>query len=129
MRIKRIWKLYKELRGLRKKVVALNNNLEYANLELKQRNSLITFLEERLRQKAAVDVPYSTMSFVVPNLYMVEKVMSPTDLGRRPRAEYITKRLTDEMKVKLFDDLAEQGYIRKTRDDEVGEVYEIKVVR
>ena len=126
---KRIWKLYKELRDLRKRVSALNNSLERANLELKQRNSLITFLEERLRQKAAVDVPYSTMSFVVPNLYMTEKLMSPTDLDRIPRAEYITKRLTNDMKVKLFDDLAEQGYIRKTRDDEVGEVYEIKVVR
>ena len=109
--------------------MALNNNLEYANHEIKQRNYLITFLEERLRLKAAVDTPYSTMSFVVPNLYMVEKIMSPTDLDRRPRAECITKRLTDGMKVKLFDDLAEQGYIRKTRDDEVGEVYEIKVVR
>ena len=126
---KRIWKLYKELRDLRKRVVALNYSLEYANHEIKQRNSLINFLEERLRQRAAVDVPYSTMSFVIPNLYMVEKVMSPTDLDRRPRAEYITKRLTDELNVKLFDDLAEQGYIRKTKDDEVGEVYEIKVVR
>ena len=126
---KRIWKLYKELRDLRKRVVALNNSLEYANHEIKQRNYLITFLEERLRQRAAVDVPYSTMSFIVPNLYMTEKLMSPTDLDRRPRAEYITKRLTNDMKVKLFDDLAEQGYIHKTRDDEVGEVYEIKVVR
>lgn len=126
---KRIWKLYKELRNLRTRVVALNNILESANRELKQRNSFITFLEERLMQKNAIDVPYSTMSFVVPNLYMVEKVMSPTDLDRRPRAEYITKRLTNEMKVILFDDLVEQGYIRKTRDDEVGEVYEIKVVR
>lgn len=129
MRIKRIWKLYKELRDLRIRVVALNNSLEQANHEIKQRNSFITFLEERLRQRAAVDVPYSTMSFVVPNLYMVEKIMSPTDLDRRPRVEYITKRLTNEMKIKLFDDLAEQGYIRKARDDEVGEVYEIKVVR
>ena len=126
---KRVWKLYKELRDLRKRVVALNNCLESANREIKTRNSFITFLEERLRQKAVVDVPYSTMSFVIPNMYMVEKIMSPTDLDRRPRAEYITKRLTDEMKIKLFDDLAEQGYIRKTRDDEVGEVYEIKVVR
>lgn len=126
---KRIWKLYKELRDLRKQVVVLHNSLTSANNEIESRNSLITFLMERLRQKAAVDVPYSTMSFVVPNLYMVEKLMSPTDLDRRPRAEYITERLTNEMKVKLFDDLAEQGYIRKTRDDVSGEVYEIKVVR
>ena len=126
---KRIWKLYKELRDLRKRVVALNNCLESANREIKTRNSFITFLEERLRQRAAVEVPYSTMSFVVPNLYKLEKVLSPTFLDTKPRAEYLTRQLTNEMKVKMFDDLAEQGYIRKTRDDEVGEVYEIKVVR
>lgn len=126
---RRIWKLYKELRDLRKQVVALHNSLTSANLELKQRNSLITFLEEQLRQKAAVDVPYNTMSFVVPNLYMVKSVMLPIDLDRNSRAEYLTRQLTNEMKVKLFDDLAEQGYIRKTRDDEFGEVFEIKVVR
>ena len=126
---KRIWKLYKELRDLRKQVVALHNSLTSANLELKQRNSLITFLEERLRQKAAVDVPYNTMSFVVPNLHMVDSVMSPIDLDRSLRAEYLTRQFTNGMKVKLFDDLAEQGYIRKTRDDEFGEVFEIKVVR
>ena len=43
---KRIWKLYKELRDLRKRVEALNNSLEYANHEIKQRNYLITFLED-----------------------------------------------------------------------------------
>lgn len=126
---KRIWKLYKELRSLRCEVKAYQHSLDDAWLEIKQRNSMITFLEERLRQKKETEVPYSTMSFVVPNMYMVEKLMSPTDLDRRPRAEYITRRLTDEMKIKLFNDLAEQGYIRKTRDDKVGEVYEIKVVR
>lgn len=126
---KRIWKLYKELRSLRYEVKAYQHSLDDAWLEIKQRNSMITFLEERLRQKKETEVPYSTMSFVVPNLYMTEKLMSPTDLDRIPRAEYITRRLTDEMKIKLFNDLAEQGYIRKTRDDEVGEVYEIKVVR
>jgi hypothetical protein len=109
--------------------VVLNNSLEYANHEIGQRNSLINFLEERLRQRAAVEVPYSTMSFVVPNLYKLDAVLSPTLLDSKPRAEYLTRRLTNEMKVKLFDDLADQGYIRKTRDDEVGEVYEIKVVR
>ena len=126
---KRIWKLYKELRSLRYEVKTYQHSLDDAWLEIKQRNSMITFLEERLRQKAAVDVPYSTMSFTIPNLYKLENVISPTFLDPKPRAEYLTRQLTNEMKVKLFDDLAEQGYIRKTRDDETGEVYEIKVVR
>lgn len=118
-RIERIWKLYKELRMLRKKVKTLESDLEFSN---KRFNALYY-------EKTHQQVSYSTMSFLVPNLYKVEKLISPTDLDRRPRAEYITRQLTDEMKVKLFDDLAEQGFIRKTRDDEIGEVYEIKVVR
>ena len=126
---KRIWKLYKELRSLRCEVKAYQHSLDHARLEIKQRNSMITFLEERLRQKKETEVPYSTMSFIVPNLYRLESIMSPTFLDCKPRAEYLTKRLTNEMKIKLFDDLVEQGYVRKTRDDETGEVYEIKVVR
>ena len=41
---KRVWKLYKELRDLRKQVVVLHNSLTSANNEIKQRNSLIKFL-------------------------------------------------------------------------------------
>ena len=126
---KRIWKLYKELRSLRCEVKAYQNSLDDAWLEIKQRNSLITFLEERLRQKKETEVPYSTMSFIVPNLYGVESLIAPRYLDTKPRAEYLTKILTDQMKLKLFDDLIQQGYIQKTRDDETGEVYEIKVVR
>lgn len=126
---KRIWKLYKELRSLRCEVKAYQHSLDNANLELKQRNSLICFLEEQLRQKRETEVPYNTMSFIVPNLYRLESIISPTFLDCKPRAEYLTKRLTNEMKIKLFDDLIEQGYVRKTRDDNTGEVYEIKVVR
>lgn len=126
---KRIWRVLKLCRELQRENKGLRNSLEEARNEVKQRNSLITFLEESLRTKASVEVPYSTMSFIVPNLYLMEATIRPTTLDRRPQAEYMTKKLTDEMKVKLFDDLLEQGYVRKTRDNKDGEVYEIKVVR
>jgi hypothetical protein len=126
---KRIWRVLKLNRELRKENKGLRNSLEEARNEIKQRNSLLTFLEERLREKARVDVPYSTMSFVIPNLYLMETTISPISLDRRPRAEYMTKKLTNEMKIKMFDNLFEQGYISKTRDTKDGEVYEIKVVR
>lgn len=126
---KRIWRILKLCRELQSENKGLRNSLEEARNEVKQRNSLITFLEERLREKASVEVPYSTMSFIIPNLYFMEATISPTHLDSRPRAEYLTRKLTNEMKIKLFDDLFEQGYIRKTRDTKDGEVYEIKVVR
>lgn len=125
-RIRRVLKLCRELRSENK---GLRNSLEEARNEIKQRNSLLTFLEERLRLKASIEVPYSTMSFIIPNLYLMEATLKPTTLDSRPQAEYMTRKLTDEMKVKMFNDLFEQGYIRKTRDTKDGEVYEIKVVR
>ncbi len=122
----RVLKLCRQLRSENK---GLRNSLEESRNEVKQRNSLITFLEERLREKASIDVPYSTMSFIIPNLYLMEAILNPTTLDSRPKAEYMTRKLTDEMKVKMFNDLFEQGYIRKIRDTKDGEVYEIKVVR
>ena len=126
---KRIWRVLKLCRELRSENKGLRNSLEEVRNEIKQRNSLLTFLEERLREKASIEVPYSTMSFIIPNLYLMEATLKPTTLDSRPQAEYMTRKLTDEMKVKMFNDLFEQGYIRKTRDTKDGEVYEIKVVR
>ena len=126
----RTLKLCRELRSENK---GLKNSLEEAWNEVKQRNSMITFLEERLREKASIDVPYSTVSFIIPNLYYLEATMGPimgsSHLDSRPQAEYMTGELTNEMKIKLFNDLFEQGYIRKTGDNKDREVYEIKVVR
>ena len=126
---KTIWKLYKELRNLRNYKKDSKKTVEYLSLEIERKNHLITFLQEQLRLKRETEMSYSTMSFIVPNLYRVESLIAPRYLDTKPRAEYLTKILTDQMKLKLFDDLIQQGYIQKTRDDATGEVYEIKVVR
>lgn len=115
----RIWKLYKEVRSLRRKVKTLENDLAYSNRRF---NTL--YFEKTQQEKS-----YNTMSFMLPNLYALEREMGPVDVYSHPKAEYFSRRLSDEMKIKMFDDLAEQGYIRKTRDDGFGEVFEIKVVR
>ena len=127
MKIKRIWKLYKELRGLRSKVVALQNNLAYARYEVQQRNELISFLEkERLHKQL---YPYDTKTIVIPNMYGFEYVQDPRYIDTKPRAEYLMKRMTDTAKLKLVDDLIREGYIKKVHDDEMCEMYEVKVVR
>ena len=115
----RIWKLYKEVRSLRRKVKTLEIDLSYSNRRF---NTLYY-------EKTQKENPYNTMSFILPNMYALEREMCPVDIYSRPRAEYFSRRLSDNMKIKLFDDLAEQGYIRKTRDDSFGEVFEIKVIK
>ena len=115
----RIWKLYKEVRSLRRKVKTLENDLAYSNRRFN------TLYYEKTQQEK----PYNTMSFILPNMYVLEREIGPVDMYSRPRVEYFSRKLSDGMKIKLFDDLAEQGYIRKTRDDGFGEVFEIKVVK
>lgn len=117
-KFKRFWKLYDELRRLRKKVETLEEDLGQANRRY-------NFLLQEVKQ----ELPVSTMSVMIPNLYTMEGVLGYKDMDSRPRAEYVTKRMTDKMKIKLVDDLFNQGFIRKVRDDEYGEVYEVKLVR
>lgn len=125
---KRIWKLYKELRSLRSEVVGLKNALKSAQNEVQQRDEFIQFLEkERLHKQM---YPYDTKQIIIPNMYRLETmVTNPRDLNNRPKAEFLMRELTDTAKIKIIDDLIHQGYIRKVSDDEIAEIYEIKVVR
>jgi hypothetical protein len=61
-------------------------------------------------------------------MYSVESCFNRYYSDERPRAEYIQKRMSESMKLKLVDDLFEQGFIRKVKDDINGEIYEIKCV-
>ena len=58
MKIKRIWKLYKELRSLRHEVISLRNSLTSARHEIQQRNEFINFLEKERTHKQMY--PYDT---------------------------------------------------------------------
>ena len=118
MKIKKIWELYKELRSLRRKVKVLEADLHSANM----RYNTLFF-------KQSQEVPFNTMSIMIPNVHHLEAVFGDRDMYCRPRADYVHKRMTDQMKIKLVNDLVEQGYVRLVEDNEIGEIYEIKVVR
>lgn len=119
MKLKKIWKLYKELRRLRRKVKVLEADLSRIN---RQYNTLLFY-------KQSTEVPFSTMTITMPNMYHIEHEYHLCDTSRRPIADHIYKRMSDQMKIKLVDDLFEQGYIRKVRDEALCESYEVKVVR
>lgn len=117
MKVKRFWELYKELRLLRNRVKLLENSLCQAN---RNYNNLL-FIKAR-------DVPYSTISIMIPNMYNVNQCFYRPYIDDLPRAEAVQKRMSDKMKLKLVDDLFEQGFIRKVQDNIDGEIYEIKCI-
>ena len=125
---KRIWKLYKEVRRLRKKVKILEVDCGEAN-----RDKMIAFQEvamwRQYIQEHKMQLPYDTVRIIIPNMYGFETIMDPRGIDNRPKAEFLTKRMTDTAKIHVMDDLITQGYFRKVRDDIDAEIYEIKVVR
>ena len=128
MRIKRIWKLYKELRRLRNKVKTLEADCSKANYD-----RMMAFQEVNMwrqyEQERKVQLPYDTVHIIIPNMYGFETIMAPGDIYHRPKAEFLMKRMTDAGKIHVMEDLIAQGYFRKVRDDRDAEIYEIKVVR
>ena len=72
---------------------------------------------------------YLILSIMIPNMYGCEFVQDPQYADTGLRAEHLMKQLTETAKIKIADDLIQHGYIRKVSDDEMFEVYEIKVVR
>jgi len=59
---------------------------------------------------------------MIPNIHSIEVYYGLRDVSRRPVANYIHQRMSDQMRIKLVDDLSKQGYIRKVQDDDVMEV-------
>lgn len=125
---KRIWKLYKEVRRLRRKVKTLEADCGKANYD-----KMIAFQEvahwRQYVQDNKVQLPYDTMHIIVPSMYGFETIMDPTRIDHKPRAEFLMKRMTDDAKIHVMDDLMAQGYFKKVRDDAFAEIYEIKVIR
>lgn len=125
---KRIWKLYKEVRRLRNKVKTLEADCSRANYD-----RVVAFQEaaqwRQYIQDSKVQLPYNAIQIMIPNMYGFETILDPTKIDRKPRAEFLMKRMTDTAKIHVMDDLISQGFFRKVRDDEFSEIYEIKVVR
>lgn len=125
---KRIWKLYKEVRRLRNKVKTLEADCSRANYD-----RTVAFQEvaqwRQYIQDSKVQLPYNAIQIMIPNMYGFETILDPTKIDRKPRAEFLMKRMTDTAKIHVMDDLIAQGFFRKVRDDEFSEIYEIRVVR
>lgn len=128
---KRVWKLYEEVRRLRRKVKTLEADCGEANYKF---NIAVQEIHQ-WRQLYQDDIyrkelqPYDRLSIMIPNMYGCEFVQDPRYADTELRAEHLVKRLTETAKIKIVDDLIQHGYLRKIRDGEMCEVYELKVVK
>lgn len=127
----RVWKLYKEVRRLRRKVKTLEADCGEANykfnIAMQEIHQWRQLYEDDTRRKELQ--PYDRLAIMIPNMYGCEFVQDPRYADTGLRAEHLMKRLTETAKIKIADDLIQRGYLRKVRGDEMFEVYEIKVVR
>lgn len=128
---KRIWKLYKEVRRLRRKVKTLEADCGEANykfnIAMQETHQWRQLYEDDTYRKGLQ--PYDRLSIMVPNMYGCEFIQDPRCFDTKSQAEHLMKRMTETAKIKIADDLIQHGYLRKVSDDEMYEVYEIKVVR
>jgi len=117
MRIKKLWELYKELRRLRKKARTLEDDLAYINSKYKTlyKDYVVLF-----RNKAQ----YDRLSFMIPQRCAYNSPYAPV-----PEQKQVYDKINAQMKVKFFDDLFEQGYMKCTRYDDISEVYEIQAIK
>ena len=128
---KRTWKLYKEVRRLRRKVKQPEADCAEANFRwqgtLEDLGRWRQYIDELRRQQA--EQPYDKIMLTIPNICGFEYIQDSRYVDKKPRAEYLMKRMTDTAKLKLVEDLIRGGYIKKVRDDEMCGMYEVKVIR
>lgn len=126
MKIRKLLELYKELRRLRKKVRTLEDDLAYIKSKY---NTLYKDYDVLFRNKAqdVQDVQsahYDRLSFMIPQRCAYNSPYAPV-----PEQKWVYDKINAQMKVKFFDDLFEQGYIKCTRYDDISEVYEIQAIK
>ena len=70
------------------------------------------------------DAEYDRLSLMIPQRCTYDSPYIPILLQ-----EHIYDRISTQIKVKFFDDLFEQGYIKLIHYDDVSDVYEMNVIK
>lgn len=115
---KRIWKLYKEVRRLRKQVKFLDQALSDANRRYNE-----------LYYRKHPDDHYDTMSIFIPNVHNIARQVGPATIDHPGRIDHLSERVSDSAKLKMFNDLLEQGYVKTVQDDLNGLVMEMRAIK
>lgn len=128
-KIKRLWKLYQELRRLRrvnKEIVEecnkANDRLAAADARALRLGDYALSLEEKLKRRG------HRLLMSVPN---TEAIISPYAVNpytEKSRAQQVEQKMTDLMKIHLIDSLLEQGWLKKTQVNNFETVYSLWLV-
>jgi len=128
-KIKRLWKLYQELRRLRrvnneivKECNRANDRLAAAEARALQLGDYATSLEEKLRRRG------HRVLLCVPNTDAIVSPYAVNPYTEKSRARQVEQKLTDHMKIRLIDGLLEQGWLKKTQTNDFETVYSLWLV-
>jgi hypothetical protein len=128
-KIKRLWKLYQELRRLRKvnpKIVRdcneANDKLAVTECARLRMENYARSLEEKLRKRG------NRVDFCVPNVSAIVSPYAMNETAEQARATYVEKELTDHMKINLVDSLIKAGWLKKTQLNNYETIYSLWLV-
>ena len=123
---KRLWKLYRELRMLRKVNAEIIEECSKANDRLAntERRELrmgdyARSLEEKLRKRG------NRIDFCVPNVSAIVSPYAMNEVAEQARATHVEKELTDHMKINLVDGLIKAGWLKKTQTNDYETIYSL----
>lgn len=129
LKLKRFWKLYKELRLLRRvnnEIVRecneANDRLAAANCEAIRMGDYARSLEEKLRKRG------HRVMMCVPHPDAIASPYVVNPYAEKSRAEQVERELTDHMKIRLMDSLMEQGWLKKTQVNNFETIYSLWLV-
>lgn len=128
-KIKKLWKLYQELRRLRKVNTEIvrdcneaNDRLAVAECELLRVRDYTRSLEEKLRKRG------NRVDFCVPNVSIIASPYAMNEVAEQARATHVEQELTDHMKLRLVDGLLEHGWLKKTQTNNYETIYSLWLV-
>lgn len=126
---KRLWKLYNELRRLRKINAEIvrdcneaNDRLSYAEAARLRMGDYARSLEEKLRKRG------NRVDFCVPNVSAIVSPYVADITAEQDRATHVEQELTNHMKLRLVDGLLERGWLKKTQTNNYETIYSLWLV-
>ena len=128
-KLKRFWKLYNELRMLRrvnteivKECNEANDRLAAADSEAVRMRDYARALEAKLSKRG------HRIMMCVPHLDAIVSPYTVNPYAEKSRARQVEKELTDKMKIRLMDNLIEQGWLKKTQVNNFETIYSLWLV-
>lgn len=130
-KLKRFWRLYRELRSLRVKCEILTTRCERleGQRDAALRACRATEADKQVLIEKLNDRGHRVL-LSVPTAWGIASPYATVDAqAERCRALDVERKLTDSMKIKLVDDLIAAGWIKKQEETEYCTVYSLRLAK